>query len=151
MTPTRRLRDLGLSLPTPVAAVGDYSPAVRVGDLLFVAGHTSRTVAGPGRLGVVGLDVTVPEAALDAAAAALNLLAAADATVGLDLVQAVVSLRGYVHSASGFTAHPQVIDGASRVLGEVFPGLPHARAAIGVSSLPGGACVELEAVFRVGS
>lgn len=151
MTPAERLAELGLVLPVPPDPVGAYLPATRAGELLFIAGHTARGPQGPATAGIVGVDVTVEEAAEDAARAALNLLAAAERSVGLDSVLAVVSLRGYVRSRADFTAHPRVIDGASELLGRVFPGRPHSRAAIGVSSLPGGACVELEAVLRVGN
>ncbi|MEV0049902.1 RidA family protein [Saccharopolyspora shandongensis] len=150
MTPTERLAELGLVLPIPPDPLGSYVPATRVGELLFVAGHTARGPERPATAGIVGVDVPVEVAAEEAARAALNLLAAAERTVGLDSVGAVVSLRGYVRSRDDFTAHPRVVDGASELLGKVFPGQPHSRAAIGVSSLPGGACVELEAVLRVG-
>lgn len=149
MRPTERLNALGLVLPEPPAPVGSYVGATRVGNLLFVAGHTARRSDQPPTTGIVGVELSVQDAAADAARAALNMLAAADRAVGLDSVVAVVFLRGYVRSRDDFAAHPQVVNGASDLLGEIFPDRPHSRAAIGVSSLPGGACVELEAILQV--
>jgi enamine deaminase RidA (YjgF/YER057c/UK114 family) len=99
----------------------------------------------------VGADVAVPDAAAQARLAALNLIGAIEGAVGLDAVSAVVHLRGYVRAVPDFDAHPIVIDGASRLLLEVFGDErgAHARTAIGVASLPGGACVELELVVSV--
>jgi enamine deaminase RidA (YjgF/YER057c/UK114 family) len=149
LKPTERLNALGLALPEPPAPVGSYVGATRVGQLLFVAGHTARRPHHPPTTGIVGVNVSAEDAAADAARAALNLLAAADRVVGLDSVVAVVSLRGYVRSRDDFVAHPLVVNGASELLGKIFPDRPHSRAAIGVSSLPGGACVEVEAIFEV--
>src|SRR5690606_30938105 len=130
------------SLPS----VGRYAPTRLVGSTLWVAGHTARSLTGPARSGGVGVDLTGGEAAEQARLAALNLLGAADAGVGIDSVRGVIHLRGFVRSGSEFTHHPAVIDGASELLSEVFPEAPpHTRAALGVISLPGGAAVELEA------
>lgn len=102
-------------------------------------------------MGVVGDDVTLEQARAQARYAALNLIAAIDAAVGLQAVTALVHLRGYVRARPDFDAHPAVIDGASEFLIEVFGEDcgAHARTAIGVASLPGGACVELELVAGV--
>jgi enamine deaminase RidA (YjgF/YER057c/UK114 family) len=81
----------------------------------------------------------------------LNLLAAVEATAGLDAVRSLVHLRGYVRGTTEFDAHPAVIDGASQLMIDVFGSGrgAHARTAVGVASLPGGACVELELVADV--
>lgn len=99
----------------------------------------------------MGADVTVEQARTQARHAALNLVAAIDAAVGLDAVTALVHLRGYVRATSDFDAHPAVIDGASALLLDAFGAQcgAHARTAVGVASLPGGACVELELVATV--
>lgn len=101
--------------------------------------------------GVVGADVSVEDAIAQARLAALNLLSVIDGAVGLDAVTALVHLRGYVRAVPEFDAHPGVIDGASTLLLDVFGDEcgAHARTAIGVASLPGGACVELELVVSV--
>jgi enamine deaminase RidA (YjgF/YER057c/UK114 family) len=95
------------------------------------------------------VDVDVESARESARLAAVNLLGVVEEAVGLDAVS-LVHLRGYVRAHEGFTDHPQVVDAASELLDEAFSdGTGHARAAVGVSSLPGGAVVELEAVFEV--
>lgn len=145
-----RLAALGLQLPPPATPVGAYAPARIHGDTLWVAGHTDRTPNTPATRGSVGGDVDLDRARRAARDATLNLLAAAEQAVGLDRVRGVVFLRGYVVGAAGFEDHPKVIDTASELLGELFAAAPApARAAIGVATLPGGACVELEAVFEI--
>jgi enamine deaminase RidA (YjgF/YER057c/UK114 family) len=118
---------------------------------LWISGATARRPDAPSLRGVVGADVTVEQAVEQARLAALNLLGAIDAAAGLDAVTALVHLRGYVRATADFEHHPAVIDGASRLLLDVFGAEcgAHARTAIGVASLPGGACVELELVAAV--
>lgn len=148
MTPQERLARLGLTLPEPATPKGAYSPSRLCGNQIWVSGTTARRGADPGVLGVVGDDVTIEQAQVQAENAALNLVAAIDAAVGLDAVTAVLHLRGYVRATTDFGSHPAVIDRASRMLVAVFGEQvgAHARTAIGVASLPGGACVELELV-----
>ncbi|WNG89703.1 RidA family protein [Mycobacterium sp. ITM-2016-00317] len=151
MTVADRLRELGLSLPAAPPPKGAYFPSRRCGDQLWVSGATARRAGVPALRGIVGDDVSVETAQEQAALAALNLLGSIDAAVGLDAVRAVVQLRGYVRAVGEFDAHPTVIDGASQVLIDVFGADvgAHARTAIGVASLPGGACVELDLVVSV--
>lgn len=146
-----RLASLGIELPAPAMPKGAYFPSRRCGDQLWISGTTARRPGDPGALGVVGVDVTAEQATVQARLAALNLVAALDAAAGLDAVTALVHMRGYVRAASDFDAHPGVIDGASKLLLDVFGEEcgAHARTAIGVTSLPGGACVELELVATV--
>lgn len=150
-SPHARLTDLGLSVPTPPPPKGNYFPVRLHNGQLWVSGATARTTAGPGTVGVVGDDVTVEHAQAQARVAALNLIAAIDAAVGLDAVTAVLHLRGYVRGAPTLADHPAVIDGASGLILAVFGAEvgAHARTAIGVASLPGGACVELDLVAAV--
>ncbi|MCV7286342.1 RidA family protein [Mycolicibacterium wolinskyi] len=151
MTPRDRLAALGFEVPAPAGPKGAYFPSRRFGDQLWISGTTARRPADPGAVGVVGADVTVEQARTQARHAALNLVAAIDAAVGLDAVTALVHLRGYVRATSDFDAHPAVIDGASTLLLDAFGAQcgAHARTAVGVASLPGGACVELELVATV--
>jgi enamine deaminase RidA (YjgF/YER057c/UK114 family) len=151
VTVAARMGELGLEIPPPPAPKGAYFPSRRSGDEVWVSGATARTAAQPALRGVVGDDVTVETACEQAGLAALNLLGAIEAAVGLDAVKAIVALRGYVRATAEFDAHPSVIDGASRVLLDVFGEDvgAHARTAIGVASLPGGACVELDVVVSV--
>lgn len=151
-----RLADLGFSLGAPAAPLAAYVPAVRTGNLVFTAGQlpladgeliATGPVSGSGR----------PDGADEARArtaaqqCALNALAAVKSVIGdLDRVTRVVSVTGYVSCAPGFTAHPQVINGASELLVAIFGEAGrHARAAVGVSSLPLNAAVELSVVVQV--
>lgn len=151
MTVADRLDELRLVIPVPASPKGAYFPSRRCGDQLWVSGATARSAGTPALRGVVGADVTVDAAREQARLAALNLLGAIESAAGLDAVSAVVQLRGYVRAVPEFDTHPSVIDGASRLLLEVFGASvgAHARTAIGVASLPGGACVELDLVVSL--
>lgn len=152
MTSVRdRLVALGVRIPPAPAPKGAYYPTRLYGGQLWVSGATARTSAGPGLAGLVGDDVSAADAKAQARVAALNLLGAVDAAVGLERVSALLHLRGYVRAVPDFAAQPGVIDGASELFLEVFGEQvgAHARTAIGVASLPGGACVELELVAAV--
>lgn len=146
-----RLVQLGIALPPPAAPKGAYFPSRSSGDQLWVSGTTGRLGSTPALRGVVGADVTVAQAQDQARTAALNLLAAIDAAAGLDAVTSLLHLRGYVRATPEFDAHPSVVDGASTLLLDVFGDQvgAHARTAVGVASLPGGACVELELVVTL--
>jgi enamine deaminase RidA (YjgF/YER057c/UK114 family) len=145
------MADLGLSVPEAATPKGAYFPSRLCGNQLWVSGATARRPDRVALSGVVGADVSVEQARDQARLSALNLIGAIDAAVGVDNVTALVHLRGYVRATGDFGAHPAVIDGASRLLLEVFGELcgAHARTAIGVASLPGGACVELDLVAAV--
>ncbi|MBO0677214.1 RidA family protein [Mycolicibacterium sp. S2-37] len=151
MTPRDRLVDLGLHVPPAAIPKGAYFPSRRCGDQLWVSGATARRPGIPSLQGMVGADLSVEQAVDQARLAALNLLGAIDAAAGLDAVDRFVHLRGYVRATADFGDHPAVIDGASRLLLEVFgeDRGAHARTAVGVASLPGGACVELELVVAI--
>lgn len=153
-----RLAGLGFSLPAPLGSKGAYVPTRADGHgQLWVSGHTGRGPDGPRLTGVVGEDVSLEQAQQDARHAAVNLLAAVDGSPhlrdGLGSVEAVLHLRVYVRATPGFGQQPTVADGASALIAEVLGadrGV-HARTAIGVASLPGGAPVELEAVLAYAS
>jgi enamine deaminase RidA (YjgF/YER057c/UK114 family) len=151
VTPSRRLARLGLTVPAPATPRGAYLPSRLCGNELWISGATARQPDRPGLAGTVGADVSVEQAQAQARLAALNLIGAIDAAIGVDNVGALVHLRGYVRAIPDFDAHPAVIDGASRLLLDVFGEQcgAHARTAVGVASLPGGACVELELVAAV--
>ncbi|TDE00493.1 RidA family protein [Jiangella asiatica] len=152
MTPEDRLTSLGLALPDVAKPVAAYIPAVRSGSYVFTSGQLPLREGTLLSTGTVGAEVT-PEQAYDAARqCALNALAAVRAEVGdLSAVTRVVKVLGFVASAPGFTGQPQVVNGASDLLGEVFGDLgQHARSAVGVSVLPLGAPVEVELIVEVG-
>jgi len=145
-----RLRELGIELPPVAAAAGSYVPTVQTGSLLFTSGQLPFVDGKLPATGKVGAEVSPEDAKSYARLAALNVLAAAHAAVGLDNIVRVVKVVGFVNSAPGFTAQPGVINGASdlfvQVLGESGR---HARSAVGVSELPLGTPVEVEAIFEV--
>jgi enamine deaminase RidA (YjgF/YER057c/UK114 family) len=148
-SPVERLGRLGYRLAPPLPPKGSYAAARRSGSLLFVSGHTGRSADEPALAGVVGADVGIEAAQESARRAAVNLLSVVADAVGLDRAT-LVQLRGYVRADPSFTDHPAVVDAASHLLaGVLADDRRHARAALGVSSLPGGAVVELEAVFEV--
>ncbi|HEY7010182.1 MAG TPA: RidA family protein [Jatrophihabitantaceae bacterium] len=149
-TPSQRLAELGITLPAVVPPVAAYVPAVRTGSLVYTSGQVPMVDGALAAAGKVDADVT-PEQAYDCArACALNALAAVDALVGIDAVVRVVKVVGFVASAPGFTGQPQVVNGASEVLGEIFGEAGrHARSAIGVAGLPLDAPVEVELVVEV--
>jgi enamine deaminase RidA (YjgF/YER057c/UK114 family) len=150
-SPTARLRELGITLPSVATPAGSYIPAKRAGGLVFTAGQVPFVDGALAATGKVGAEIT-PEQAYDLArTCTLNALAAVDGLVGLDAVASVVKVVGFVASAPGFTGQPGVINGASDVLGEIFGDAGrHARSAVGVSVLPMNVPVEVELIAEVG-
>ena len=151
--PSHRLADLGLVLPPVVAPLAAYVPAVRHEDLIFTAGQLPMVGGVLETVGKVGAEVS-PETARDCARiCALNALAAVVSVTGdLDAIVRIVKLTVFVASAPGFAGQPEVGNGASQLLGEVFGDAGrHARTAVGVSILPFDAPVEVEMVVAVGS
>lgn len=146
-----RLRELGLELPAAPAPVANYVPYLISGDHLYVSGQISKAADGTLIAGRVG-DTASVETGIEAAkACALNILAQAQAALGsLDRVTQLVRLTGFVSSGPDFTDHPKVINGASDLMVAVLGDKGrHTRAAVGVSSLPVGAAVEIDAIFSV--
>jgi enamine deaminase RidA (YjgF/YER057c/UK114 family) len=151
--PSRRLADLGLSLPAVAAPVAAYVPAVRFEDVVYTAGQLPLVDNTLRAVGKVGVDVSADEAVDCARIAALNGLAAVvDLTGDLDVIMRIIKVGVYVASATGFTDQPLVANGASRLLGDIFGDAGrHARSAVGVAVLPLDAPVEVELVVSVGS
>ncbi len=150
-SPEDRLAALGLTLPEVVPPVAAYQPAVRSGSYVYTAGQVP--MAG-GRLlaaGKVGAGVTAAEASELARTCALNALAAVVSVTGsLSAIRRIVKVTGFVASAPDFTGQPQVINGASELLVEVFGDAGrHARSAVGVAVLPLDAPVEVELIAEV--
>lgn len=151
MSIDQRLAELGITLPEAPKPVAAYVPAVRTGNLLFVSGQLCLVNGELAYKGRVGEEVS-PEQAYEAARiAAVNSLAIVNEELGsLDRVRMVVRVVGYVASATGFYGQPQVINGASELLAEVFGDRGrHARSAVGVSSLPLNTPVEIEIIVEV--
>lgn len=148
-----RLAELGLQLPPVAAPVAAYVPAVRVGDLVYSSGQLPSVAGTLMATGKVGAEVSAETGADCARTAALNALAAvSEQAGGIDRIERVVRVVIFVASAPEFTGQPQVGNGASGVLGEIFgeAGL-HARSAVGVAVLPLDAPVEVELVVQVRS
>lgn len=149
--PQRNLRELGLELPPVPRPAGSYVPAARAGTLIFTAGQVPFEGGELRLTGKVGDAVTAEEAKQAARVCALNAVAAAaEAAGGLNNVRGVVKVTGFVASAPGFNGQPEVLNGASDLLGDIFgeAGL-HARSAVGVAELPLDAPVEVEIVVSV--
>lgn len=151
-TPEERLAELGLSLPDVVKPVAAYVPALRSGSFVFTSGQVPMRDGELLHKGKVGADVTPEQAYECAQQCALNALAAIRAEVGdLSAVTRVVKLLGFVASTPDFTGQPQVVNGASDLLGKVFGDLgQHARSAVGLTVLPLDAPVEVEMIVEVG-
>lgn len=145
-----RLSELGITLPGVATPVASYVPAMTTGNLLFTAGQLPFVDGQLVRTGKVGTDVSASEAAALARICTLNALAAAKATLGsLDRVTRIVKVNGFVASHPDFIGQPQVLNGASEILGEIFGDLGHhARAAVGVAVLPLDAPVEVELILE---
>ncbi len=146
MTPSRRLRELGMELPPVASPEGGYVPAVRVGARVRSAGQIPTRGGELVCLGRTPSQVSPGDAADAASLATLNALAAvADAAGGIDSVRRVVGLRVYVNADPGFTEHVPIADAASSLIAGVFGADgAHARTTVGVASLPLDAPVEVE-------
>ncbi|KPF78987.1 hypothetical protein IP78_09975 [Brevundimonas sp. AAP58] len=151
MSIAARLTELGITLPQPAAAVANYVPFVRTGNLLHISGQISMDASG-GIKGVVGKDLSPERAAEAARLCGINLLAQMNAALDgdLDRVVRIVKLGGFVQAGPGFHAIPAVINGCSDLMVEVFGDKGrHARSAVGVYQLPLGVAVEIDAVVEV--
>jgi enamine deaminase RidA (YjgF/YER057c/UK114 family) len=153
MSAEQRLIELGIELPQPIAPAGTYVGAVRTGNLVFLSGAGPIGADGSVARGKVGRDLDVAEAQAAARVTALQLLAALRAEVGsLDAVTRIVKVLGMVNCAPGFNRTPEVINGCSDLLVDVFGEAGrHARSAVGMAELPFDIAVEIELVAEVGS
>jgi enamine deaminase RidA (YjgF/YER057c/UK114 family) len=146
----KRLQELGLKLPPVPKPAGSYIPAVRTGNLVFVAGQLPMRDGLLACKGKVGRDVDTAQAAEAARICFINLLAALAYAADPGKVTRVVRLGGFVQCVDGFTEQPKVLNGASDLCKEIYGEAgAHARAAVGVNALPLDASVEIDAVFEV--
>ena len=150
MTPEEKIISLGLELPPAAPPVGSYLNCIRSGNLLHISGGLP-IIGEQTYKGKIPTECNIETAQAASRAALLTRLAVIKAEVGtLSAVKQIISLTGYVNSEPDFTAHPQVINGASDLLAEVFGEAGrHSRAAVGVSSLPLGVSVEISMVVEV--
>ncbi len=148
---SEKLKELKIVLPEPPAPVAAYIPAVRVGELLFISGTLPMKEGKLLYSGKLGKEVTVDQGVECSRQALLNALAIIKKEIGeLDRVRQIVRLGGFVASSEGFTQQPQVLNGASLLLVDIFGEKgKHARAAVGAAELPLNAPVEIELIVQV--
>jgi enamine deaminase RidA (YjgF/YER057c/UK114 family) len=147
-----KLKELGIELPAATAPIANYVPFTRSGNLVIVSGQVSVRNGKAAFVGKLGREISVSEGQQAARLCALNIFAhlrtACDGD--LDRVKRVLRLGGFVNCTPDFTEMPQVVNGASDLMVAVFGDAgKHARAAVGVSSLPLGVAVEVEAMFEI--
>ncbi|MCG8594187.1 MAG: RidA family protein [Kiloniellales bacterium] len=147
-----RLQELGIELPEAAAPAANYVPYVVSGNQVFVAGQITIHDGEIQYVGKLGRDYGVEEGQAAARLCALNIIAQVKAACGGDLDRVVrcVRLGGFVNSTADFTDQPEVINGASNLMVEVFGDKgKHSRAAVSAASLPRGVAVEVDAVFEI--
>jgi enamine deaminase RidA (YjgF/YER057c/UK114 family) len=156
MAPTKpetRIQELHLTLPTPAKPVAKYKMTVQVGNMLYVSGHGPAKIADKAPpAGKVGSDLTLDQGKDVARNVGLNILSTVRNSLGsLDKVKRLVKTLGMVNCTADFKEQPQVINGFSELMAEVFgedAGVG-ARSAVGMGSLPGNIAVEIECIFEV--
>src|SRR5882762_6558117 len=150
--PETRVQELHLTLPSPPKPVAKYKTAVLAGNMLYVSGHGPLKPDGSMIVGRVGADLTAEQGKEAARAVGLAILATVRNTLGsLDKVKRLLKTLGMVNSTFEFKDHPQVINGFSDLMAEVFgddAGVG-ARSAVGMGSLPSNIAVEVECIFEV--
>ena len=151
MSVEERLRELGIELPEPPPPVGNYIGAVTVNNLVFLSGHGPRGDNGEYSSGKVGGELTLDQGQKEAYQVGLNMLATLRAEIGdLDRVRRVVKVLGMVNAAPDFRNHPEVINGFSDLMVEVFGEKGRgARSAVGMGSLPFQIPVEVEMIVEI--
>ena len=149
--PEARLAELGIELPTPPQPVANYVNGVRTGNLIFLAGKGPKRADGTVHTGKRGDDLSIEEGYEGARLTAINQLAVLKAMLGdLSRVTRVVKVLGMVNSTPDFIEQPAVVNGFSDLIVEVFGERGrHARAAVGMASLPRGQAVEIEMVVEI--
>lgn len=151
-TPEKRIQELHLTLPNPPKPVAKYKTAVVVGNILYVSGTGPLKADGTLITGRVGADLTTEQGKEAARVVGLGVLSTVRNTLGsLDKVKRLVKTLGMVNSTPDYKDHPQVINGFSELMAQVFgeeAGVG-ARSAVGVGSLPSGIAVEIECIFEV--
>ena len=152
-SPEARLEELGISLPLPAKAVASYAPWVEDNGLIYISGQLPFEAGKIETTGRLGAELSLEHGQNQARLCTINLLAQLREAAGgtLDAVGRVIRLGGFIACSDDFTQQPQVLNAASTLMIDIFgetKGL-HARAAVGVTSLPLGAAVEIEGLFRL--
>ncbi len=151
MTVQETLSKLEITLPSPPAPAGSYVPVVITGNLVFVSGQIPMESGQVKFKGKVGKEVSVETGQQAARLCTINALAQLNAALGsLDRIKRIVKVTGFVNCEPNFAEQPKVINGSSDLLVQVFGEAgKHARAAIGVSSLPLDSSVEVEFIAEI--
>ncbi len=152
MSHDARLAALKIELPNPAAPAANYVPTVIAGNLLFVAGQITIFNGEVRYLGKLGADIDVDTGKQAARLCGLNIISQARNALGgsLDRIKRCVKVGGFVNCTPEFIDHPQVVNGASDLMVEVFGDAgKHARFAVGAVSLPRGVSVEVDAIFEI--
>lgn len=146
-----KLKELGITLPQPPQPVANYVNAVRTGNLIFLAGKGPKRADGSEITGKLGREISIEEGYEAARLTAINQLAVLKAVLGdLNKVKRIVKVLGMVNSDPSFVEQPKVINGFSDMMVAVFGERGrHARAAVGMASLPRGQAVEIEMIVEV--
>jgi enamine deaminase RidA (YjgF/YER057c/UK114 family) len=151
-TPETRLKELGITLPTPPKPMAKYKPAVQIGNVLYVSGHGPAKGDPTLMAGKLGVKLTTEQGKECAKLVGINILATVKNTLGsLDRVKRVIKTLGMVNAAPDYLDQPMVINGFSELMAQVFgddAGVG-ARSAVGMGSLPGDIPVEIECIFEV--
>ncbi|WP_299487601.1 RidA family protein [uncultured Allomuricauda sp.] len=149
--PEGKLKELGIELSTPSAPVANYVNAVRTGNLIFLAGKGPKQSNGEYITGKVGEDLSIEEGYYAARVTGINQLSVLKAELGdLSKVKRIVKVLGMVNATPDFTDHPKVVNGYSDLMVQVFGDKgKHARAAVGMGSLPTNIAVEIEMIVEV--
>ena len=149
--PELKLKELGVKLSNPSSPVANYVNVVRSGNLLFLSGKGPLKDDGNYIKGKVGTDLTIEQGYEAARLTGINQLSVLKSTLGnLKKVKRIVKVLGMVNSSSEFTDHPKVINGCSDLMVEVFGQKgKHARAAVGMVSLPSDIAVEIEMIVEI--
>jgi enamine deaminase RidA (YjgF/YER057c/UK114 family) len=146
-----RLKELGVTLPTPPLPVASYVPCTTSGNIVFVSGQIPIADGAIKYVGKLGVDVPMEAGQAAAQLCAINVLAQLKSAIGdLDRVVKCLKLGVFINASPDYTQHPEVANGASDLIAALFGDAgKHARAAVGVGSLPRGVAVEVEAIFEI--
>ncbi len=150
-SPEQKLQQLGIVLSPAGKPIANYVKYVRVGNLIYLSGHGPQKTDGNYITGKLGKDLTIEEGYAAARQTGINILATIKDAVGdLHKVKRIIKVLGMVNSTGQFTDQPKVMNGFSDLMVAVFAeNGKHARSAVGMNSLPGGMCIEIELIVEV--
>lgn len=150
MSVAAKLKELGIELPVAAKPLAAYVPAVKVGEFVYTSGQLPMQDGELKFEGKVGSDFTAEQGYEAARICAINCLAAINTVSDVEKIVQIVKVTGFVNSAAGFSAQPQVMNGASELFGQIFGEIgAHARSAVGMAELPRNAAVEVEIIVKV--